>query len=222
MNEAVSSALMLASSIVDPVVALAAADPQGNNSAYPEELQAVQGAVPKRRREFAAGRMAARKAMAELGAPAMAIPVGQDRAPIWPAPLVGSITHCDCACLAAIAWAGDVHMLGLDIEEFTPLAKDLLETVCTPSEQNWLSRQENPLLDAKLVFSVKECVYKAQYPLSNQLFDFQTLEMSFTNSRDRFSAQFTQSVAPFAQGDQISGKIAQGHGLIVSAVTVRA
>lgn len=216
------TALMLAGAILDPVIAVSATDPRGDHLAYDEELAAIPGAVPKRVREFSAGRVATRQAMAELGAPPLAVPMGPDRAPIWPAPLIGTITHCDTACLAAVAWAGEVRMLALDIEEDTPLADDLLDTVCTPAERQWLDTQPDPDLAAKAVFSAKECAYKAQYPLSQTLFDFQTLEVELSDDHNRFVARFTRSVAPFAQWDQFAGKIARGDGLIVTSVAVRA
>ena len=59
-----------------------------------EEAAFVAQAVEKRRAEFARGRSCARAACATLGVSGQIIPVGQRRAPIWPASLVGSITHC--------------------------------------------------------------------------------------------------------------------------------
>ncbi|WP_164659680.1 4'-phosphopantetheinyl transferase [Tropicibacter sp. Alg240-R139] len=217
-----STALMLAGAILDPVIAVSATDPRADHTAYDEEMVAVSGAVPKRLREFSAGRVAARQAMAELGAPALAVPMGSDRAPIWPDPLIGTITHSDTACLAAIAWIGEIRMLALDLEEDAPLAYDLLDTVCTAAERQWLNAQPDPDQAAKVIFSAKECAYKAQYPLSQQLFDFQTLEVEISSDHSQFVARFTRSVAPFGQGDQISGKIARGDGLIVTAIAVRA
>lgn len=217
-----TTALMLAGAILDPVIAVSATDPRAEHVAYEEELAAIIGAVPKRRREFSAGRVAARQAMAELGAPALPVLVGANRAPVWPDPLIGTITHCDTACLAAVAWTGELRLLGLDVEEDTPLAGDLLETVCTSTERLWLDAQADPGRAAKVIFSTKECAYKAQYPLSQKLFDFQTLEVEINDDHSQFVARFTHSVPPFGQGDHIVGKIARGDGLIVTAIAVRA
>lgn len=217
-----TTALMLAGALLDPVIAVSATDPRADHQAYDEELAALPGAVPKRLREFSAGRVAARQAMAELGAPPLAVPMGPDRAPIWPDPLSGTISHTDTACLAAVAWAGEVRMLALDIEEDTPLPEDLTATVCTPNERAWLARQTDPGRAAKVIFSAKECAYKAQYPLSQTLFDFQTLEVTLDEALKTFVARFARPVAPFGQGDEIPGKIARGDGLIVTAVAVRA
>ena len=64
----------------------------------PPEAQAIDHAVPKRRREFTAGRTAARRACARLGVWAGALPVAADRTPVWPEGVVGSISHSDLSC----------------------------------------------------------------------------------------------------------------------------
>jgi len=68
-----------------------------------EEKQAVDRAVPKRQREFAAGRMAARQAMAQIGKTPAPIPVNTDRSPHWPEGVVGSISHSLEIAVAVVA-----------------------------------------------------------------------------------------------------------------------
>ena len=84
---------------------------------WPEEAAAVQHAVEKRRREFAVGRMLARAALAAIGDPPSAIPTGNHREPVWPAGIVGSITHCAGYCAAAVARDAMVVALGIDAEQ---------------------------------------------------------------------------------------------------------
>lgn len=213
-----TEALLLASPLLGRRVALAAADPTREYDVYPEELAAIPGAVDRRRREFAAGRTAARLALRELGAPAMAVPMGADRAPIWPPGLLGSITHAGTACLAAVAWEGEMRLVGLDLEEDSPLDTDLLPTVCTPAERAWLAGQMDPGHWAKLIFSAKECAYKAQYRISRTLFGFDTLHITLDTANRGFSATFQSDVPGFRQGDMLRGRFATGHGLIVTAI----
>ena len=111
-DEAHSNALVLASPLVAGPVSLASTDPTIELPVYPEEIAAVSNAVPKRVSEFTAGRVAARLALKQLGAPAMSVPMAPDRSPIWPPGLTGSITHTHSACLAAVAWEREVRMLG--------------------------------------------------------------------------------------------------------------
>ncbi|SDD24331.1 4'-phosphopantetheinyl transferase family protein [Ruegeria marina] len=213
-----TEALLLASPLLGRQAALAAADPTRDYEAYPEELAAIPGAVDRRRREFAAGRTAARLALRELGAPAMAVPMGADRAPIWPPGLLGSITHTGTACLAAVAWEGELRLLGLDLEEDTPLDPDLIPTVCSPAERAWLAGQDDPGHWAKLIFSAKECAYKAQYPISRTLFGFDALRIALDTGSRRFSATFRSDMPGFRRGHVLHGRYAAGEGLIVTAI----
>ena len=219
---AASGALMLAAPLLDRRVALAATAPAGPYEAYPEELAALPRATEKRTREFAAGRAAARLSLRELGAPALAIPMGADRAPVWPPGLLGSITHTDTACLAATAWEGEFRLLGLDMEPDTPLDADLLETVCTPAERAWLATQDEAGHWAKLIFSAKEAAYKAQHRLSHALIGFDALELRIDAPGQSFVATFQSDVPPFVRGEALHGRFARGGGLIVTALAVAA
>src|SRR5690242_4153856 len=70
---------------------------------FPAEAAQIQGAVEARRREFATGRHCARQALAALGVPATPLLSGGHREPLWPAGVVGSITHCTGYRAAAVA-----------------------------------------------------------------------------------------------------------------------
>lgn len=195
-------------------VALALADPGAlATGLMPEETPAVARAVPKRRAEFAAGRRAARAALAQLGLPAQAIPQGPDRAPRWPAGVTGSISHCDGLCVAVASVSGPA--LGVDIEPATPLAADLMDLVCTPSEQAWAAIQPDPGLAAKQVFSAKEACYKAQYPLTGQLIGFDALTLTIAPDGS-FTARSALPLPRLTGATRIAG------GLILSVCRARA
>ncbi|TDE35586.1 4'-phosphopantetheinyl transferase family protein [Antarcticimicrobium sediminis] len=219
-----SQAWTLARPLLPGTVALVATDPNAAQPpALPQERAALSGARPARLREFDAGRAAARRAMVQLGAPPAPVLHGADRAPIWPEGLVGTITHGAGACLAALAYRRDMQALGLDLEEAAPLEPDLFETICTGAELNHLAAlpPDQRGLRAKLIFSAKEAAYKAQYPLSHTLFDFQTLEIDIdTDAPGQFSARFLRAIAPFAAESRLSGRYAIGGGRIVTAVGI--
>ncbi|MBN2629186.1 MAG: 4'-phosphopantetheinyl transferase superfamily protein [Rhodobacteraceae bacterium] len=182
------------------------ADPRVDHALMPGESLA--GPVPARRREFSAGRVAARMAMAAIGLPAQALPMGGDRAPIWPAGVTGSITHSPTACLAVVLPAGSWRGIGIDLEPDTPLTPDLWGTILRPEELAVLHQapEAQRARRAKLVFSAKEAAYKAQYPVSRTLFGFEA--MAVTLGPDGFSATFCTDIAPFIRGDRINGRIA--------------
>lgn len=223
-----TSALSLARGLFPAGVALAEADPRAPQpSPWPEERAGLDRPRPERLREFAAGRTAARHAMAALGQPAQAIPHGIDRAPVWPTGLVGSISHCTTTCLAAVAEARRFAALGLDLEEATPLPLDLIPAICTEAEAERLAPlpEAQRGLAAKLIFSAKECAYKAQYPASRQVFGFQTLEILFDTDAPQtsgsFIARFEHEVPPFAAGTRLSGRFGLASGLILTTMAVR-
>ena len=166
--------------MLGPHAGIGVTDPAQDAALWDEEAAAIARAIPKRRIEFAAGRSAARAAMEEIGLPSVAIPQGGDRAPIWPTGLSGSIAHCDTCCVSIVALKEHHQTLGVDIEPATPLDPDLVAVVCTPAERIWLAGEPDPGLAAKMIFSAKEAVYKAQYPLTGKVigFDAVTLEMT--------------------------------------------
>ncbi|WP_330324338.1 4'-phosphopantetheinyl transferase family protein [Streptomyces pseudovenezuelae] len=146
-----------------------------NAALYPEEAALVARAVPKRRREFAVVRACARRAMEKLGVPPQPVLPGERGAPRWPAGLTGSMTHCDGYCAAALVRAGDLASLGIDAEPHGPLPDGVLESVSLPGERARLRElaAANPAVHwDRLLFSAKESVYKAWFPLTGKWLDF--------------------------------------------------
>ena len=157
----------------------------GLRDLLPEELPAVERAVPKRIREFASGRKLARRLLLELGLTesdgrAPALPRGADRAPIWPRATVGTISHSGRHCLVAVAHAADWRALGADVELPAPLEEKLWDIVLRPAERTWLEAQseERRGVLAKLYFSAKESAYKCQAPLTGRLLEFTDVELA--------------------------------------------
>jgi len=186
------------------------------------EQAAIRNAIPARQREFRAGRAAARAAQVALGLAPRPVPMGDDRAPVWPAGLSGSISHTGDTCIAVLCNDPVIAALGLDIEEDAPLPADILDTVLAPDERRWISQQADPGRMARLFFSAKECAYKAQYPLTRQLFGFEVITISADPGAGRFEARFTRPMPPFASGTRLAGRLSVTHGLIITAIALRA
>ncbi|MDI6025812.1 4'-phosphopantetheinyl transferase superfamily protein [Corticibacterium sp. UT-5YL-CI-8] len=193
---------------------------------HPAELASLScEAVALRRREFAAGRACAAMAMRDLGLPAAPVPMAADRSPVWPACIVGSISHSRNLAGAALApRSNGLRAIGLDIEEAEPLDDALIEEVCTPREQGWLASQsaaQRGLL-SKAIFSAKEAAYKCQYPLTHEMFGFERLEIDLRMDCERFSARLTDRVGEFDRGALFAGHIWFSGEHIVSLVTLNA
>jgi len=215
----------LARPLIDAEIAISATDPRADHHrALAQEMATLPRAVAKRQREFAAGRVAAHRAMQALGVPVEPVLFGKDRAPVWPKGVTGSLTHTRATCLAAVARSDRYCALGLDVEEATPLAGDLIATICTTSERAWLSTlpQDQAGGMAKLIFSAKECAYKCQYVATRTLFGFDTFEVTPDPDTGQFEATFVRDVAPYCAGTRLSGRFAIGGGLIVTAMALGA
>jgi 4'-phosphopantetheinyl transferase EntD len=134
---------------------------------------------PKRLSDFSTGRYCAMKALELLGIQDAVIPIGEDRAPIWPEGIVGSISHCDSLTGAIVAKKSDHISLGLDIEEIGRVTPDLWDLVFTENEKNYLSglSEEVMLVQSTAIFSIKEAFYKFQHPLTKTFLDFLDVEI---------------------------------------------
>lgn len=120
------------------------------------EARCVAQAVPRRQRQFAAGRQLARAALEQLGHPVAALPATPDRGPAWPRGVVGSITHTTGLAIAAVSTALDG--LGVDAEACGLLPDASAARVLLREELNrWPAGDEQRIA----VFAAKEAIYKA-------------------------------------------------------------
>ncbi|MBC9724335.1 4'-phosphopantetheinyl transferase superfamily protein [Streptomyces sp. TRM68367] len=197
---------------------------------HPEEAELVARAVSKRRREFAAVRSCARRAMEKLGVPPQPILPGERGAPRWPAGLAGSMTHCDGYCAAALVRAGDLASLGIDAEPDGPLPDGVLPSVSLPAEAERLRRLTAHLPGVawdRLLFSAKESVYKAWFPLTGKWLDFMEADVEISvlpGERARGVFRATLLVpGPQVGGERVThfdGRWTVQRGLVATAVTV--
>src|SRR5260370_8132884 len=121
------------------VVFVEASDPASwtDKPLLPAEAVALgRDTVAKRRREFAAGRTCARRALAALDVYDIAILRGTKGEPLWPPGIVGSITHCADHCGAAVAPRQDVVSIGIDVQFNQELPANIEEIVYTASERH--------------------------------------------------------------------------------------
>ena len=177
-------------------------------------------AVPARLREFAAGRAAARIAMAAIGLPPRAIPQSSDRTPQWPAGVVGSISHCAELCLALVGNTKDWDGLGIDVELDHSLDRSLWSDILCRDESEWLDRlavdDRGPA--ALAIFVAKEAAYKAQYKTSRTVFGFDALGVRLTGQT--FAATFRHAVHGYSIGDTLHGRLIRESGYVVALCSI--
>ncbi len=162
-----------------------------NTPVSTEEEAVITRAVDKRRREFRAGRHAARKALAALDIVDYRLLPGKGREPRWPDGVVGAITHTGRYCAVAVTDSGSAIGLGIDAEQNDALKDELRSMICTPVESEWVSRleQAGATWASKLVFSAKECIHKVYYPLNHYTLDFLDAELDIDTHQQCFRAK---------------------------------
>ncbi|MER5772293.1 4'-phosphopantetheinyl transferase family protein [Streptomyces sp. NPDC001985] len=168
--------------ILPPSVASAwALDDTGTIALFPQEEAAIVRAVEKRRREFTTVRACARRALARLGLPEAPLVPGVRGAPVWPAGVTGSMTHCAGYRAAALARTTDLAAVGIDAEPHDTLPDGVLEAVARPEERAWIAEGgAGPgVCWDRLLFSAKETVFKVWYPLTGKELGFEEATLVF-------------------------------------------
>lgn len=194
--------------IVPSSVSLKIADDEmWDKSLSEQEESYLINSVEKRKREFRAGRNAAKEALKQIGCTGeIVIPVGEMRQPVWPNGFTGSISHTNNYCAAVIARRRDYLSIGIDVEASSPLEPDLHKLICTKTERDWLKSQVKPAELAKLIFCIKEAIFKAYYPIYSVFFEFQDAEVFINLSTNEFKADIRQveSMPAFHCGGRFS------------------
>ena len=130
----------------------------------PQEATLVAGGSDKRRRDFTLGRSCAHEALAVLGYGVAVVGKSEDGAPLWPAGVVGSITHTTGYAAALVAEARHISGVGLDAERVGGVTENLWPRLFDGAERDHLLALDpasRPVL-ATLFFSAKEAFYKAR------------------------------------------------------------
>jgi 4'-phosphopantetheinyl transferase EntD len=192
---------------------------------FPAEEAAIARAVDKRRREFSTGRACAHAALVTLGVPPAPILRGPQGAPEWPDGVVGSITHCAGYRAAAVARAREMLTVGVDAEPDEPLPDGVLDRIAVAEERAWLREEGGSVPGAnwdRLLFSAKESVYKAWFPLTGRWLGFEEAVITIDPAAGGFTARLLVP-GPVIGGQPVtafSGRWAAGRGLVLTAVAV--
>ncbi len=194
---------------------------------FPVEKEALGAAVEVRRREFTTARACARDALGRLGIAPQPIPSGSRGEPVWPAGVVGSITHCAGYRACAVALDRDLTTIGVDAEVAEPLPAGLIGDIALPEERQALERlaAEDPGVSwDRLLFSIKESIYKAWFPLTRSWLGFEDASVSIDRERGTFSAHLLVP-GPTLQGrhlDGFGGRWMVADGFVASVIAVPA
>lgn len=179
---------------------------------HPLEAVMVEGAGPKRRRDFALGRFCAHAALAQMKRDVPAIAIGVAGAPAWPAGVLGSISHTRGYAAAFVAPQERLLAVGIDAERIGGVTEALMPRLFGAGERDWLLAQDADRRAALLTlfFSAKEAFYKALAGQTANRLSFKDIQVEMQG--DGFTARHEDRMA--------QGRLAVRGDLVVTAVTV--
>lgn len=149
-----------------------------------EELAAVRRAIPSRQQEYQRGRSCLRACLDRLAAPRAPILPTATREPQLPDGLVGAITH-GADIVAAVAAPSSVAAgIGIDIEAAGIMEQAKIDLILSPREQAQANEAREATARPILVFSAKESIHKAVFPMSRRWFEYLEVEIEFSAGSD--------------------------------------
>ncbi len=199
--------------------------PADSFSLHPEEAAIHKEiASTRRREEFLAGRLAAHDALRAAGLKINAsIDQGSRGEPHWPPGWCGSIAHTLTVAVAAVAPLNQdsgLRGVGVDIElAHRSIRPDLSRRICTENERRLLPEQaDERSFDLIRIFSAKEAIYKAVYPILGQFLEFRDVELERFDTHGRASAHLILPGAPGGLSIQVC--CGGGGGYLVTGAEV--
>jgi 4'-phosphopantetheinyl transferase EntD len=219
---------MLQKLLPDEAIAIETREPAPEVRLFPQEEATLGQAVERRRSEFATSRACAHEALERLGLPAAPVTSGPHGEPRWPAGIVGSITHCEDYCACALAHRREIATIGVDAELHTPLPGGVLAEIMRAEELPWLRElrwAEPDVYWDRVLFSAKESVYKAWYPLAERWLGFEDVSLAIDLPTNTFSARLLiPGPAPADRPDrplsELSGRWLVREGLVLTAIAL--
>ena len=187
----------------------------------------IQRSVAKRQAEFLAGRVCARAALQQLDHLNYIPAIGEDRAPVWPAHICGSITYSTGHAAAIVAHKAQWRGLGMDLENVLTLerAERLAGEILTPDELQrmaTLPREQIAQL-VTLTFSAKESLFKALYPIVQKRFYFEHAEMlEWSDSGQLRLRLLTDLSSEWCDGKELMAQFSVNDGQLLSLVAIQA
>jgi 4'-phosphopantetheinyl transferase EntD len=160
-----------------------------------EELSLGPKAIERRRVYFSMGRAAARDALAEFDIYGVAIERGPSGEPLWPAGIVGAITHAGDLAIAIVGRQTHYAGLGIDVEQLSRgLTARAARLICTPAEMDWVN-PEAGTTRLTMLFSAKEAVFKALFPIEGVWLGFGDAELTWHPERCAFEARLLKTAS---------------------------
>ncbi|NWD56196.1 4'-phosphopantetheinyl transferase superfamily protein [Pseudomonas veronii] len=185
----------------------------------------IQRSVAKRQAEFLAGRLCARAALQQLDNLDCVPAIGEDRAPVWPPHISGSITHSSGHAAAIVGHKAQWRGLGMDLENVLSLerAERLAGEILTADELQRMARlpREQHARLVTLTFSAKESLFKALYPIVQKRFYFEHAEVVEWSEHGQMRLRLlTELSGEWCHGKELVGQFAVDGDQLLSLVAI--
>ena len=135
---------------------------------------------------------------------------------------MGSITHTQGYCAAAVAHAHEIFAIGIDCEQVDEVTRALWPEVLTPLERRRTAALGTAQAQAYAAtcFSAKEAFFKCQFPQAGLRLEFSEVEIEVT--ADAFEAHLLIADPRPAAFVRVSGRYRLQAGKVFTAVSLAA
>lgn len=176
-----------------------------SSTSSPSDLSTVElaclsaQASPKRRGEFISGRLAAHEALRHAGAHKVEVLRDKNGTPQWPKGYLGSISHCQNKALAIVGRKSEYVTIGCDLEQYNrTYTFDIGPKICSELEYRWINEDAPQVAErTTLLFSAKESIFKAIFPLYQRMFWFRDAELEWREPHS-FTAKLNFKLEDFS------------------------
>lgn len=142
---------------------------------HPQERHLAHGVVDRVRRQTSTGRLLLREVLRTMGVVPGAILRTTGGRPALPSGVTASLAHDDEVAVCVAASIGGVDLaIGVDVEPALPLPAEIVDDVVTAAGDRAAVTVDGVVdpVRARLLFCVKEAVYKACFPLDELFLEF--------------------------------------------------
>jgi 4'-phosphopantetheinyl transferase EntD len=187
----------------------------------PPERDVAASFSERRRREYATVRHCARRGLSDLGLVNAAIVNDESGCPIWGESVVGSMTHCRGYRAAVVGPSALIAGIGIDAEVAEELPRGVLARISSVAEQDRVASLAHERADVpwdRVLFCVKESIFKAWYPLTRTGLGFLDVEV-FLEADHSGQIRFLREV-PAGLPEAWKVRWTVNDGIIIAAVWV--
>jgi len=188
-----------------------------------QERLLVRDAAASRRDDLADGRILAHSALQLLGADVPVIDRGKRGEPIWPAGVIGSITHCEGFVAAAVTRTTCYRGIGIDVEPAAGLPFGVLGEITSREERAHLAALTHLYPSTpwdRLLFCAKEACYKTWFPCERTWLGFEDAEVRLNPVNGTFKVELRSHLRRRVLPRGLSGRWGSSEDFIGASIIV--